>query len=82
MTSNYLKRIELFDSTHMMSMIDLIVTSVETIRIDSGCSLKKEFTEIIRGFSTIDLYLSEGGYVAKSYSSDHVLISTVDEEEL
>ena len=29
---------------------------------------------IARGFSTVDLHLSEGGYVAKSDSSDRVLI--------
>ena len=37
---------------------------------------------IARGFSTVDLHLSEGGYVAKLDSSDRVLISTVDQEEL
>ena len=46
-TSNYLKRIALSDLTHMMSMVDLVVISVETPRIDSGCSSKKEFTELI-----------------------------------
>ena len=37
---------------------------------------------IAQGFSTIDLHLSKGGYVAKSDSSDRILISTVDQEEL
>ena len=46
-TLNYLKRKELFDPTHMMSMVDLIAISVETLRIDSGCSLEKEFTKLI-----------------------------------
>ena len=32
---------------HYLSMADLIAISVETLRIDSGCSLKKEFTELI-----------------------------------
>ena len=47
-TSNYPKRISLSNLTHMMSMVDPIAISVETLRIDSGCSLEKEFTELIR----------------------------------
>ena len=47
-TSNYLKRIALFNLSHMMSMVDPIAIGVETLRIDSGCSLEKEFTELIR----------------------------------
>ena len=47
-TSNYPKRIALSNTTHMMSMADPIVISVETLKIDSGCSLEKEFTELIR----------------------------------
>ena len=43
--SNYPERIFLFDLTHMMSMADPIAIGVETLRIDSGCSLEKEFTE-------------------------------------
>ena len=46
--SNYLKRIILSDPTHMMSIVDPIAIGVETLRIDSGCSLEKEFTELIR----------------------------------
>ena len=45
--SNYPKRIALSDLTHMMSMADPIAIGVETLRIDSGYSLKKEFTELI-----------------------------------
>ena len=47
-TSNYLERIALSNPTHMMSMADPIAIGVETLRIDSGCSLEKEFTELIR----------------------------------
>ena len=47
-TSNYLERITLYDLTHIMSMADLMAIDVETPRIDSGCSLEKEFTELIR----------------------------------
>ena len=47
-TSNYLKRISLSNLTHMMSMADPVAISVETPRIDRGCSLEKEFTELIR----------------------------------
>ena len=46
-TSNYLKRIALSNSTHMMNMVDLVANGVETPRIDSGCSLEKEFTKLI-----------------------------------
>ena len=44
--SNYAERITL--SNHMMSMVDPIAIGVETLRINSGCSLEKEFTELIR----------------------------------
>ena len=47
-TSNYLERITLSNPTHMMSMTDPIAIGVETLRIDSGCFLEKEFTELIR----------------------------------
>ena len=46
-TSNYRERIILSNPTHMMSMVDLIAIGVETLRIDNGCSLEKEFTELI-----------------------------------
>ena len=46
-TSNYLERIALFVPPHMMSMADPIAIGVETLRIDSGCYLEKEFTELI-----------------------------------
>ena len=47
-TSYYLERITLSDLTHMMSMADHVAIGVETPRIDSGSSLEKEFTELIR----------------------------------
>ena len=47
-TSNYLERITVSNPTHMMSMADPIAIGVKTLRIDSGCSLEKEFTELIR----------------------------------
>ena len=46
-TSSYLERITLSDPSHMMSIADPIAIGVETLRIDSGCSLEKEFTELI-----------------------------------
>ena len=46
--SNYLERIVLSVLTHIMSMADPIAISVETLRIDSGCSLDKESTKLIR----------------------------------
>ena len=47
-TSNYPERITLSNPTHMMSMTDPIAIRVETLGIDRGCSLEKEFTELIR----------------------------------
>ena len=47
-TSNYLERITLSNPSHMMNIVDPIAIGVETLRIDSGCSLEKEFTELIR----------------------------------
>ena len=46
-TLNYLERITLLNSIHMMSMADHVAIGVETPRIDSGCSLEKEFIESI-----------------------------------
>ena len=46
-TSNYLKRIVLSDLTYMMSMMNPITIDVEMLRIDSGCSLEKNFTTSI-----------------------------------
>ena len=63
-TSNYLKRITLSDPTHVMSMIDLVAISVETPRKDIGCSLEKEFTELICMNHSMVLYQS----VDKVYS--------------
>ena len=42
-TSNYLKRIILFDLTYMMSILDLIANNVEILRIESECSLRNLF---------------------------------------
>ena len=57
-TLNYPKRITLFDPTHMMSMTDPIDISVETPKIDSGCSLEKEITDLIRTNLSMVLYLT------------------------
>ena len=46
--SNYPERITLSNPSHMMSMADPIAISVETLRIDTECSLEKEFAELIR----------------------------------
>ena len=46
-TSNYPERISLFDPSHMTSMVDPLAIGVETLRIDSGRSLEKEFIELI-----------------------------------
>ena len=42
------KKLTLSYSTHMISMVNPMAIIVETPRIDSGCSLEKEFTELIR----------------------------------
>ena len=47
-TSNYLERKVLFNPTHMMNKANPIAISVETLMIGRGCSLEKEFTELIR----------------------------------
>ena len=57
-TSNYLERIALSNPSHRMSMADPIAIGVETLRIDSGCSLEKEFTELIRMNPLMILYLT------------------------
>ena len=46
--ANYPERISLYDPIYMMSMADLVVIGVETLRIDNECSLDKEFTKLIR----------------------------------
>ena len=46
-TSNYPERVALSNPTYMMSMANLVAIGVETLRIDSGCSWEKEFTELI-----------------------------------
>ena len=56
--SNYPERIALYNPTHMMSIADPIAIGVETLRIDSGCSLEKEFNELIRMNPRIVLYLT------------------------
>ena len=50
--SNYPEIIILYDDpTHIMSMVDPIAIGVETLRIDRGCSLEKEFTKLICTYS-------------------------------
>ena len=46
-TLNYPERITLFELTRMMSIVDHVAIGVETLRIDSVCSLEKEVTELI-----------------------------------
>ena len=47
-TSNYPEIITLSNPSHMMSRADPIAIGVETLRIDSGCYLEKDFIELIR----------------------------------
>ena len=46
-SSHYSKIITLSNMIHMMSMVDPITIDVETLRIDSGCSLEKDFIELV-----------------------------------
>ena len=46
-TSNYPEIITLFDLTHLMSIANPVANGLETLKIDSMCSLEKEFTELI-----------------------------------
>ena len=46
-TSNYSKRITLYDVTHMIGMTIHVAIGVETPRLDHGCSLDKEFIDLI-----------------------------------
>ena len=57
-TSNYPERITLSNPTHMMSMADPVAIGVEAIKIDSGCSLEKEYTELIHMNPLMVLYLT------------------------
>ena len=56
-TSNYPRRISLFDKTHMMSMAEPVTINVETLMMDSGCSLEKKFIKLICINPSIVLYL-------------------------
>ena len=42
----------------MMSIVDLVAIVVETLRIDNGCSLEKEFIEFIYTNPKMVLYLT------------------------
>ena len=44
--SSYPEIILLSNQTHIISMTDPVAIGVEILRIDSGCSLEKEFTEL------------------------------------
>ena len=45
--SNYMKRIILFDLTHMIIMINPMAINVETPMRNSECSLDKEFITLM-----------------------------------
>ena len=46
-TLNYIERIVLSNPTYMMSMTNPVAIVVEIVRIDSGYSLEKNFTQLI-----------------------------------
>ena len=43
--SKYLERIVLSDQTNIIGAVDLVTINVETIRIESRYSMKKEFNK-------------------------------------
>ena len=45
---NYLEKIGVSDVALMMSVADHVAMNVETLKINSGCSLEKEFTKLAR----------------------------------
>ena len=57
-TLNYPETIAHYDLTHMMNMIDHVTIGMKTLRIDSGCSSIKDFTELICINPWIVLYLT------------------------
>ena len=54
---NYPERIRLSNLTHMLRMANPIAIDVETLWIDSGCSLEKEFAKLIHMNPIMVLYL-------------------------
>ena len=44
---NYPKRITLFNSTHMTSVVDYVTSGMLTPMVDSEWSLEKDFMELI-----------------------------------
>ena len=56
-TSNYLKRILPCDLTNMISMTDHVAIGIETLRIDSGCSLDYKYMIIDDGEGCISEFL-------------------------
>ena len=55
---NYPERIALSNPTHTVSIAGPIAISAETLKINSGCYLEKEFTKLIRMNPWIVLYLN------------------------
>ena len=55
---NYPKRIKLSHLTYIMSIANLVAIYVERLRINSGCSLEKEFFELIYMNPSMLLYLT------------------------
>ena len=57
-TLNYLERIILFNLTYKINVTDLVPIDMEALRIDSECSLEKNFNELIHMNPYIVLYLN------------------------
>ena len=65
-TSNYLEKIALSNLTHLMIIANLVAISVETPRINNGCSLEKELTELISHESLNSIMLNYESYLFMS----------------
>ena len=45
--TKYLEKLVLYDPTHMNGIVDPMIHSTETSKIEGRCSLEKEFTKLI-----------------------------------
>ena len=70
-TLNYPERITISNLTHMMSLADPISIGVETLRIDSGCSLEQEVTELISMIIRIVGATLAAAYISESMEGHH-----------
>ena len=56
--SKYLERVTLFNLTHKMHMDGLVALDVDTLKVNNGCPLEKQFTKLIHRKPLMVLYLT------------------------